>query len=111
MLPPLIPPNQVLIIMIQSIRERPDTIKIIVTNLVPRRKKVKPPKPSSGGEDVDMTNPDDEDDDEDEDDDDKDGFLLDEAIDPTPIQANDEAFEDYSDPLWLPAAIDAEPSS
>lgn len=73
----------------------------------------KPPtnKPSSSTGDVEMANVDEDDDEEDEEDDDKDGFLLDEAIDPTPIQANDEAFEDYSDPNWMPAAIDAEPSS
>jgi hypothetical protein len=42
--------------------------------------------------------------------DDKDGFLFDEQNDPTPIQANEEAYEDYSDPNWVPAANDAEPS-
>lgn len=76
-------------------RDRPDTIKIIVTNLIPRRKR----KPVDGEE---M--------DEDEDEDDKDGFLLDDQNEPTAIQASDEAYEDYSDPNWIPAAYDAEPS-
>ncbi|KAF8322634.1 hypothetical protein DL93DRAFT_2223518 [Clavulina sp. PMI_390] len=71
-------------------RERPDTIKIIVLNLIPRRKRKQL-------DDSEM-------------DDDKEGFLLDDQNDPTPIQASEEAYEDYSDLSWTPAAIDAEPS-
>lgn len=73
--------------------DRPDTIKIIVTNLIPRRKRKVP----EGEEDIDEE-------------DEKDGFLLDEQAEPTPIQANEEAYEDYTDPNWVPAANDAEPS-
>lgn len=63
-------------------------------NLIPRRKR----KLLEGEEDMD------------EDEEDKDGFLLDDQNEPTPIQANEEAYEDYSDPNWIPAANDAEPS-
>lgn len=45
-----------------------------------------------------------------DDEEDKDGFLLDDQNEPTPIQANEEAYEDYTDPNWVPAANDAEPS-
>lgn len=65
-------------------------------NLIPRRRR----KLLDGDEEM-------ENDDEEED---KDGFLLDDQNEPTPIQANEEVYEDYSDPNWMPAANDAEPS-
>ncbi len=48
---------------------------------------------------------------EEDDDDDKEseGFLLDDQNEPTPIQANEEVYEDYTDTHWMPAANDAEP--
>lgn len=46
---------------------------------------------------------------DDEDDKEGEGFLLDDQNEPTPIQANEEVYEDYTDPHWMPAANDAEP--
>lgn len=45
------------------------------------------------------------------DDEDKEGFLLDDQNDPAPIQANEDIYEDYTDPSWQPAANDAEPGA
>jgi hypothetical protein len=79
--------------------ERPDTIKIIVANLIPQKKKKK---------DKDAM---DEDDDGSDDEDKDEGVLLDDQNEPAPIQANEEIYEDYTDPAWQPPANDAEPGA